>query len=167
MPIVSRSLTSLGPRKDLGSGFEHWRFEGLGANGRRWVYVLVGAMTRADALAILPTVWSKAEIDDLEEQMGHEFIENGGVPEDFVRHDLTLAQWRKRIARRFWRATLEEDRLFLEKAAPYIASFTAAQIANVLGISTTKAQKGLDRAIKIRDILTAGMAEVDDGAEKT
>jgi hypothetical protein len=83
-----------------------------------------------------------------------------------VPEDMTLAEWRRRLAKRFWRGTIEDDRRFLCKIAPYIASFSAAQIAAVLGITEARAQLGLDKAIDLRDNVCPAMDDVDGQAEE-
>ena len=164
MPIVSRTLVLLANRDDIEPGHKRWRVNGVDSAGRRWKHGSFGG-TLVEAEIIRDTCWPQEQVDDVDEADGFSHILKGGDPETYARSDLTKAQWRKRIARRFWKATIEEDREFLLKISPYIASFTATQIASVLGISTVKAQKGIDKAISFRDVVGPGMADVDDQAE--
>lgn len=164
MPIVTRNLVRLANREDLGAGVKRWRVDGIDHAGGNWVHGPFSG-TRAEAEAIRDGCWTSAQLQDAEERRGIEFITAGGAPESFARGDLTLTEWRRRVARRFWRGTLETDRKFLEKVAPYLAGFGAAQIAAALGISEQRAQLGLDKAILIRDSLADDMAAFDGAAE--
>lgn len=164
MPVINRTLIKLGDRPDMGAGWAKWRIDGVDDRGRRWTHGPFGAL-QADAEAQVATCWPQSQIDDDEERQAVKAIVEGDDPETTPLYDLTRSQLRRRLARRFWRSNLRDDRDFLEKIAPYIAGFTAAQIAQSLGITEAKAQGGIDRAVKIRDILSANMADVDNGAE--
>ena len=165
MPITSRTLTLLANRDDIEPGMKRWRVDGEDGRGARWVHGPFFAVEGAAAEAIRDAAWSTEQLEDHDEQKGVEFVEDGGAAESFAREDLTLQEWRRRLAKRFWRGTIEEDRKFLCKISPYIATFTAAQIAASLGITEVKAQKGLDRAIDLRDNVCPGMDGTDADAE--
>ncbi len=164
MPIISRDLTLLANREDIGPGVKTWRADGVDGRGQKWC---AGPMlgTQAQAEAMRDAAWIAKQLEDHDERLGLEFIDEGGAPESFTREDLTLVQWRRRLARKFWLANIEEDRKFLCKIAPYIATFTAVQIAAVLGITEVKAQKGLDRAIDLRDNVCPAMTDSDAEGE--
>ena len=155
MPIVSRTLIP------LSAG---WRVDGLDSAGRRWTHILLGG-TQTEAEAIAASCWPDAMLLDADEADGIKYVENGGTPDTYAPSDMTVAEWRRRVALRFWRGTLETDRAFMIRAAAYIAQFTAAQIANALGVSEAKAQTGLDRAIAIRDSIGPALEASDAQAE--
>jgi hypothetical protein len=63
MPIISRTLTKLADREDLGVGIKTWRIDGLDAIGERWVYGPFNA-TQAEAEVLRDTVvWDLAGRD--------------------------------------------------------------------------------------------------------
>ena len=165
MPIVSRILTILANREDIGPSVKRWRIDGVDGRGANWVH---GPFTanQTDAEAIRDSAWPQVQLNTHEENLAGEFIERGGDPVLFVRQDLTLNEYRRYLAKRFWKATIEDDRNFLCRIAPFIASFTATQISNVLGISQVRAQKGIDKAVDLRDNLCPAMQGVDDEAEE-
>ena len=165
MPIISRTLTKLANRDDIKPGFKKWRVDGVDGRGARWTLGPFGG-TQVEAEVIRDSAWSQDQLDDQDERSGVEFILDGGAPESFAREDLTLQEWRRRLAKRFWRRTIDTDREFLCKISPYIATFTAVQIANTLGIPVAKAQKGLDRAIDLRDNICPGMDSTDADADE-
>ncbi len=165
MPIVSRSLRKLANWDDVGPGLKRWRVDGVDGRGDNWVH---GPFTAnlSDAESIRDSAWPQAQLNDHEENLAHDFIQRGGDPALFVRQDLTLVQYRRRLAKRFWKATIEDDRNFLCRIAPFIASFTATQISKVLGISGVRAQKGIDKAVDLRDNVCPAMQAVDDEAKE-
>ncbi len=164
MPIISRTLTKLANREDIAPGWKRWRVDGVDGRGEGWVHGPFGG-TLEDAEAIRDAAWPQDLLYEHDESVGVEFVENGGDPSAYVPEDITLNEWRKRLARRFWRGTIEENRNFLCRVAPYIAGFTANQIANVLGISVAKAQLGIDKAVDLRDNVCPAMLDVDGKAE--
>ena len=89
----------------------------------------------------------------------------GGDPELDAREDMTLQDWRRRVAKRWWNTKVEgadeKDLRFLCLTADYITTFTAAQIAGALSISTAKATKGLNRAADLRDNVCPAMTASD------
>jgi len=164
MPIVSRTLTKLANRDDIAPGLKRWRVDGVDGKGRQWVHgPFLG--TQVNAEAIRDSAWTQQQLEQADEDEGLQFIENGGDPESFAREDLSLNEWRRRVARRFWKADIDQDRQFLCRVAPYIAGFTAAQIAGVLGITEARAQLGIDKAVDLRDNVCPAMQAVDDQAE--
>ena len=166
MPIISRTLTLLGNRPDIAPTMKRWRVDGVDGRGNTWVHGAFFALEGTAAEAIRDAAWPIERLEEFDEQEGVRFVEEGGAPESFVREDLTLVEWRNRLAKRFWRADIDTDRKFLCKIAPYIATFTAVQIATALGITEVKAQKGLDRAIDLRDNVCAAMDLSDADAEE-
>ena len=166
MPIVSRTLTKLANRDDIEPGMKRWRVDGVDGRGARWIHGPFFAVEGAAAEVIRDAAWSTTQLEDHDEQVGFKFVEDDGAPESFAREDLTLVQWRRRLAKRFWRGTIEDDRKFLCKISPYIATFTAVQIAASLGITEPQAQKGLDRAIDLRDNVCPAMDLSDADAEE-
>jgi len=140
--------------------------DGVDGRGTSWVHGPFNALEGAAAEAVRDAAWTTEQLDAHDERKGMKFVEDGGAPESFAREDLTLVEWRRRLAKRFWRGGIEDDRKFLCKIAPYIATFTAVQIAASLGITEVKAQKGLDRAIDLRDNICPGMDASDADAER-
>jgi hypothetical protein len=162
MPIISRTLTKLANRDDIGPGIKRWRVDGVDGRGAGWVHGPFFG-TQAEAEVIRDAAWSTEQLEDHDEQLGHEFILAGGAPESFAREDLTLQEWRRRIAKKWWNTRIddEESRKFLCLVADYITGFTAAQIAASLGISEAQATKGLNRAIDLRDNVCPAMDASD------
>lgn len=152
MPIVSRVLTKLANRADIGPGIKRWRVDGLDGRGQPWVHGPFFG-TQAEGEIVRDAVFTTAQLEDEDERHGIIWCEQGNDPNAFPREDLTLADWRGRVARRWWKTRIEgsspNDLAYLCHVASFIDDFTAAQIAGVLGISETKAQKGLDRAIDL------------------
>jgi hypothetical protein len=170
MPIVSRVLTKLANREDLGAGVKRWRVDGVDSRGKRWTHGPFTAVEGAPAEAIRDAAWTTEQLEDDDEQEGMAFVEAGGAHEGFVREDLTITEWRRRLARRWWNTKIEgasdADLAFLCFTAAYIATFTAAQIATALGISEAKATKGINRAIDLRDNTCPAIFASDAEQEK-
>ena len=161
MPIVSRVLDHV---RSAGGTSVRVREVLTDSVGRRHISSYK-AQSEAQANIDMAARDVTDNLEDADERDGLEFIAAGGEPESFVLFDLTLQQWRNRLAKRFWRTTIEEDRKFLCDISPYIATFTAVQIAAALGISEVKAQKGLDRAIDLRDNVCGAMNNSDADSE--
>ena len=166
MPISSRTLTKLADRDDIEPGMKRWMVNGVDGRGAHWIFGPFFAVEGAAAEARRDAAWPQQQLDNHDEAEGVKFVEAGGAPESFAREDLTLAEWRRRLAKRFWVGTIDADHKFLCEIAPYIATFTAVQIAASLGISEVKAQKGLDRAIDLRDNVCPAMDASDSDAEE-
>ncbi len=66
MSIVSRTLTLLAYREDIGPGIKRWRVDGVDALGRIWVHGPFSG-TQAEAEVIRDgVVWDLAEVDKAE-----------------------------------------------------------------------------------------------------
>ena len=66
MPIVSRTITLLANREDIGPGVKRWRVDGVDALGRIWVHGPFNG-TQAEAEVIRDgVVWDLAEVDKTE-----------------------------------------------------------------------------------------------------
>jgi len=166
MPIISRTLIKLANRDDITPGMKRWRVDGKDGYGNRWVHGPFFALEGSNAEVIRDSAWPVDLVEDNEGRQGEDFVIAGGDPDLFPRDDLTLVQWRRRLARRFWRGKINTDRVFLCKIAPYIAIFTAVQIASVLGIPVPKAALGLAKAVDIRDKGCPHMDDIDAQAEE-
>ena len=164
MPIVSRVLTLLANREDLGPGVKVWRADGVDGRDQKW-YAGPMTATQAEAEVMRDAAWPTKQLQDHDESIGMEFIEAGGEPEVYAREDMTLQEWRRRVAKRWWNTPIKgaigKDFDFLCLVADYITTFTAAQIASALGISETMATKGLDRAVDLRDVTCPAMIASD------
>jgi len=148
MPIISRQLDFARQQAD---GRFKCRVSGVDSAGRNWVHGTFWANSLAEAQVIRDSVaW---DIEGAEETDAVTFVEDGGDPNAFPNVDLSTVELRRRLAKRFANADIDTNRRFLCKISPWIASFTATQIANALSIPTAKAQRILDRAIKYRDVL--------------
>ncbi len=162
MPIVSRSLESVQPSA---AGTVLARFLAVDSRGREWRRSRSRFVDEAAATAASDAYDWTAQLEDLDEQVGLAFVEAGGDPEVYAREDLTIQEWRRRVAKRWWNTPIEgsssADLTFLCLTADYITIFTAAQITSALGISEAKATKGLDRAIDLRDVTCPAMAASD------
>ena len=63
MPIVSRTITLLANREDIGPGTKRWRVDGVDARGRIWVHgPFNGTQTEAEVIRDA-VVWDLAEVD--------------------------------------------------------------------------------------------------------
>ncbi len=164
MPIVSRTLTMLANREDIAPGWKRWRADGADARGTRWVLGPFGG-TLADAEAKRDTAWPQQELEDHDELFGFGLIEQGMDPADYVPEDMSLNEWRERVVRRWWNTTIEEDSKFVCLVAAYITTFTAQQISSILGVTVGKANKGLARAVDLRDNVCPAMQAADAEAE--
>ena len=161
MPIVSRSISS----QASGGGTVLASFLAIDSLGREWPHSRSRFADEAAAEAASDAYDWTTQLEDMDERVGMAFVESGGDPELYDREDMTLADWRRRVAKRWWNTPISgasaEDLNFLCLTADYITSFTAAQIASALDISEAKATKGLNRAINLRDVTCPAMAASD------
>lgn len=147
MAIVTRELEEV--QSTTGGVWASWR--AVDEQGREWrrsrsrYADQTAAQTALDAYDWLPEL-RDAEADEL-----FEFVRNGGDPDVFVRTDLTIPGWRRRLLRRFARARLMEDEPYMRNVAAWVAGNTVNQIATSLAISTERATTIRNRAIRIRD----------------
>ena len=66
MPTISRKITLLANREDIGPGVKRWRVDGVDALGRGWVHGPFNG-TQAEAEVIRDAVvWDLAEVDKVE-----------------------------------------------------------------------------------------------------
>ena len=161
MPIVSRSLDGI--QQTTGGIFA--AFLCVDGKGREWRRSRSRFVNEATAQVALDAHDWTVQLENLDEQVGMAFVEAGGDPEAYAREDMTIQDWRRRVAKRWWNTPIEgaspEDLNFLCLTADYMTTFTAAQIAGALGISEAKATKGLNRAIDLRDVTCPAMATSD------
>ncbi len=160
MPIVSRSLDI---QQTTGGIFA--AFLCVDAQGREWRRSRSRFADEATAQTALDAHDWVPQLENLDEQVGMAFVEAGGDPEAYAREDLTIQEWRRRVAKRWWNTQIEgasdQDLKFLCLTADYITTFSASQIASALDISEAKATKGINRAIDLRDVTCPAMAASD------
>ena len=108
MPIVSRTLTLLANREDLGPGIKTWRIDGVDAIGERWVYGSFNATT-AEAEVLRDTVvWDLVGRDRANVL---EFVQQGApntvAAFNYTNRDIVLADGQDIV---YWTfATSEQD----------------------------------------------------------
>ncbi len=88
MPILSRTLTKLANREDIGAGIKRWRVEGLDSRGRGWIYGSFLAI-EADAEVIRSTVVWKLATADLDELLLWVQARNTVASFDYTNRDIT------------------------------------------------------------------------------
>lgn len=144
MPIVSRSLDYVRPQRD---GRFRCRVSGVDTKGRPWIH----GPFWADSVAVAETI-RDGVVWDLEGAEEHDiirWIEDGNDPDTYPREEMTLNEFRRRLAKRMATLEFKGNEQFFCNIAPWVLEFTATQIANVLSITETKAQKILDRASRL------------------
>ncbi len=126
-------------------------------------HAALSAVAETEATAAMNARDYTEQLKDAEENDAVDFIEAGGDPDAFVKDDLTTAQFRRRIAKRFAQSNLQEHRPFMCRVATWVAGFSSGQIANALGISNARATAIRNRAIELHDTICPALL-ADDGA---
>ena len=157
MPILTRFLDYARPQRD---GRFRCRVSGVDTAGRAWIHGPFWADSVADAEAIRDgVVW---DVEGAEERDVIQWIEDGNDPDLFPRVEMTLNEFRRRLAKRVANLPFEGNERFFCNISPWVLGFTATQISNVLGINLAKAQKILDRASRL-DTTICPALELDNG----
>ena len=95
MPITSRSLDYARPQRN---GRFRCRVSGIDAKGRNWIHGPFWADTLADAEAVRDgVVW---DVEGVEENEIIQWIEDGNDPDAYPREEMTLNEFRRRLAKR-------------------------------------------------------------------
>ena len=157
MPITSRQLDYAREQRD---GRFRCRVSGGDSVGRRWIHGPFWADSVVAAEVVRDgVVW---DVEGAEETDAVAFIEAGGDPDLFTRVDLSVTQYRRRLAKRVANLPLSGNEAFFCNIAAWVLTFTVGQIATTLGISTAKAQKILDRASRLDTTICPAIA-LDEG----
>lgn len=91
-----------------------------------------------------------------------QWIEDGNDPDTYPREEMTLNEFRRRLAKRMANLPFEGNEKFFCNIASWVLGFTKQQISNVLGITQARAQKILDRASRLDTTICLALA-LDDG----
>lgn len=89
MPIISRTLTKLANREDLGSGIKTWRANGTDGRGRPWIHASFRG-TQIEAEAIRDAAWTTRELanQDLDELIDWVEARNTVASFDYTNRDI-------------------------------------------------------------------------------
>jgi hypothetical protein len=93
MPILSKNLTKLANREDLGAGFKKWRIDGKDARGRRYTHGPFGG-TQIEAEAVRDSIdWADARREEDYKDALH-WVQDGNLLDtfDLSNRDITLEQ---------------------------------------------------------------------------
>lgn len=153
MPITSRSLDYARQQRD---GRFRCRVSGLDTAGRNWIHGPFWADSIVAAEAIRDgVVW---DVEGAEERDIIQWIEDGNDPDTYPREEMTLNEFRRRLAKRVANLEFQGNERFFCNIAPWVLGFTVTQISNVLGITQAKAQKILDRASRLDTTICPALA---------
>ncbi len=147
MPIVSRQLASI--VKDGSTVLASW--VAVDDQGREFRRSYSRFADETAAQTALDAFDYTDQLRDHEEDRAVAFIEAGGSPGDFTKSELTAAQFNRRIAKRLANMRFDDGREFVCGVASWAAGFSVAQIESALSISTARATKIRNRAIRLRD----------------
>ncbi len=155
MPIVSRVLKHVRPQRD---GAVRVQEHLVDSRGRSWFHSYKIA-TEAAALSRMNSWDMTVQLKDADFRDLLAWVQAKNDPRsfDFTGRDLTGPEFNRRLTKRFATARFEIDSDFMRGVAPFIASKTATQVANSLGITEVRAQVILDRAVHIRDTIDVAL----------
>ncbi len=161
--IVSRKLESI---QQSHNGTIFASFLAIDDKGREWRRSRSRFVDETAAQTVLDAYDWTLQLQNRERVEIIQFVTEGNSPDDFIRTDLTVQQFRKCLAREFSKSSLQENKDFLCSISPWIAGFTTNQIANSLKISQGRATKILNRAVRFRDGLCASLAADDNDIDE-
>jgi hypothetical protein len=160
MPIVSRALDYARQQAD---GRFRCRVSAVDSLGRNWTHGPFWADSVLEAEGIRDGV--TFNLAGAEEDDAVAFTEEGGDPSTLTGIEQTTQQLRRRLLKRFANNSTHLDRRFVCGVATFVATFTAQQLANALGISLAKGTKILNRAITLRDTTCPALVADDADVE--
>lgn len=149
MPIISRTLTKLANREDLGVGIKRWRAEGVDGRGRAWAHGPFSAI-QAEAEIIRDSAWSTEQLAEVDLKEVIVWVEgkNTVASFDFTNRDITEQQAEDHVAAEF--AQREGDEAI--RLAWWIESLNPpswSAIGNRIGWTGQEQSDIQDRAISL------------------
>lgn len=102
MPIVSRELTLLANREDIGPGIKRWRVDGADARGRSWLHGPFSG-TQSEAEIIRDGAWTTQQLADKDLAELIEWVEakNSVASFDYTNRDIDQDAGEEHVAREF------------------------------------------------------------------
>ncbi len=153
MPIISRALDYA--RQQRNSRFR-CRVSGVDTAGRAWIHGPFWADSVAAAEALRDgVVW---DMEDAEERDVIKWIEDGNDPDTYPREEMSLNEFRRRLAKRMANLSFAGNEKFFCTIAPWIGRLKSNEIASALSISNAKARKVLDRASRLNTSICPALA---------
>jgi len=168
MPIVTRTLDYVKLQADGKVRVQERLVDHL---GRVWNHTYK-ALSEDAATTAMNARDMTAQLKRVERKDVVDFVRNGdGTPDDFSHIDLTVPGKRRAAIRWFSIHRYDEDPIFFDNVATWIAGLTPATIESVLGVDNTRAVaiKGrantMDNADGITNVYSTDSALLDEDIE--